>query len=548
LYIAKIFNHSAHCIDIMPPTISYPGVYIQEIPSAVRAVTGISTSNTAFIGYFTRGPMNEAIRITSFADFDRTFGGLDSSSEASYQVKQYFLNGGSTAFVVRVVSGVAARASLTLQGGSPLQDTLVINAASEGYWGRALRVAITANTSVAERFNLTVREVVTRNGYLQVLTEESFLDLSMDLASPRFVEKIINSASALIKANATTAGVLPLTSPANADGSIADTAFKALTGGSNGSKPDTLALEGSDATKTGLYALDKIAPGELNILCIPDTADLNTGYSAIISKATAYCQARRAFLIIDIPRSVATCADILSWMRTTGDQLRSKNAAVYFPRVNIADPLKDGKPRNIAASGTIAGLYARTDAARGVWNAPAGKEAVLRGVSVTTKLTDAENGQLNPLAVNAIRSFPVYGNVCWGSRTLDGADALASDWKYIPVRRTALYIEESLYQGLQWTVFEANDETHWAQIRLTVDAFMQTLFRQGAFQGATARDAYFVNCDSSTTTQNDINSGRVNVLVGFAPLKPAEFVVMTIRLRAGQVQRRSTRFTRRPSP
>jgi len=532
----------------MPPTISYPGVYIQEIPSGVRAISGVSTSNTAFIGYFTRGPMNEAIRISSPADFDRTFGGLDSSSETSYQVKQYFLNGGSTAFVVRVISGVADRASLTLQGGSPLQDTLVINAASEGEWGRALRMAITAIPSDDEKFNLTVREVVNNNGYLQVLAEESFLDLSMDISSPHFVEKIINNVSTLIEACVIGTGVLPLTSPVNSDGSIPDDAFKPLTGGSNGSKPDALAFEGSTSAKTGLYALDRISPGEFNILCIPDATELTTGYCAIISKAVAYCQAKRAFLIIDIPRSVAACADMLSWMRATGDQLCSKNAAVYFPRVDIADPLKDNKPRNIAASGTIAGIYARIDAARGVWKAPAGNEAVLRGVSVTTKLTDAENGQLNPLAVNAIRSFPVYGDVCWGSRTLEGADALASEWKYIPVRRTALYIEESLYQGLQWAVFEPNEETLWAQIRSSVDAFMQSLFRQGAFQGASPRDAYFVKCDSATTTRNDINSGTVNVLVGFAPLKPAEFIVITIRLTAGQTQRRSIRFKSWSSP
>jgi phage tail sheath protein FI len=532
----------------MPTNISYPGVYIQETSSGVRAVTGVSTSNTAFIGYFTRGPINEAVRIASPDDFDRLFGGLVSSSETSYQVKQYFLNGGKTAYIIRVVSGVADKASLTLQGGSPLQDMLVINASSEGEWGRALRVAITSIPSDAEKFNLTVREVVNRNGYLQVVAEESFLNLSMDSAATRFVETIINAASVLIKANVIGTGVLPLTSPANSDGSIPDTAFNPLTGGSNGTKPDALAIEGSAAAKSGLYALDRIAPGEFNILCMPDAAELTTGYSAIISKAAAYCLAKRAFLIIDIPSSVATCADMLSWMGTTGDQLRSKNAAVYFPRLTIADPHKDNKLRNIAASGTIAGIYARMDAARGVWKAPAGIEAVLRGVSVATTLTDTENGQLNPLGVNAIRVFTAYGTVCWGSRTLYGADAMASEWKYIPVRRTAIFIEESLYQGLQWTVFEPNEETLWVQIRSNVDAFMQSLFRQGALQGASARDAYFVRCDGSTTTQNDINSGRVNVLVGFAPLKPAEFVVITIRLTAGQVQQRSFRFKSGLSP
>jgi len=160
----------------------------------------------------------------------------------------------------------------------------------------------------------------------------------------------------------------------------------------------------------------------------------------------------------------------------------------------------------------------------------------LRGATITTKLTDLENGGLNPLGINVLRTFPVYGNVSWGARTLDGADQKASEWKYIPIRRLALYIEESLYQGLKWVVFEPNDEPLWAQIRLNVGAFMNNLFRQGAFQGKTPREAYFVKCDKETTTQNDIDRGIVNIIVGFAPLKPAEFVVIKIQQMAGQIQ------------
>lgn len=163
-------------------------------------------------------------------------------------------------------------------------------------------------------------------------------------------------------------------------------------------------------------------------------------------------------------------------------------------------------------------------------------DATLNGVSgLSVKLNDGENGQLNPLGVNCLRSFPVIGQVAWGARTLEGADRLASEWKYIPVRRLALFIEESLFRGTQWVVFEPNDEPLWAQIRLNLGAFMQNLFRQGAFQGKTPREAYFVKCDKETTTQNDINQGIVNVLVGFAPLKPAEFVIIKIQQIAGQI-------------
>ena len=144
-------------------------------------------------------------------------------------------------------------------------------------------------------------------------------------------------------------------------------------------------------------------------------------------------------------------------------------------------------------------------------------------------MTDRQQGPLNVAAVNCLRTFPIYGSVVWGARTLDGADARASEWKYVPVRRLALYIEASLRRGLQWVVFEPNDEPLWANIRLNVGSFMTQLHRQGAFQGASARDAFLVKCDSETTTQADINLGIVNILVGFAPVRPAEFVVLRMQ-------------------
>jgi phage tail sheath protein FI len=521
----------------MPATYSYPGVYVEEVPSGVRTITGVSSSNTAFIGYFTRGEMNKAHRITSFADFERIFGGLDSSSETSYAIQQYYQNGGSIAFVVRVAVGSPSPASVMLQGGSPLSNTLDVKASSEGEWGRNLRVAVTAHPSDPSQFNLTVREVVQVNGRDKVQAEKSFLNLTMDTTSPRFVESVINSSSMLIKVTNQSLGEIPTPSPTNADGSIPDSSFVPLTGGGNGNVPDAAALEGSQSDKTGIYALDDIAPEIFNIMCIPAAAELgNSEYKSIIGKATVYSESKRAFLIIDIPESEKTDSDMRDWMTNTGDGLRNQNVAVYFPRVEVPDPLNEYRPKNIGASGTMAGIYARTDSTRGVWKAPAGTDADLRGVTVAKKLTDLENGGLNPMGVNVLRSFPVYGNISWGARTMDGADQMASEWKYIPVRRTALYIEESLFQGLKWVVFEPNDEPLWAQIRLNVGAFMHGLFRQGAFQGSTPKEAYLVKCDSETTTQNDINAGIVNILVGFAPLKPAEFVVIKIQQIAGQVQ------------
>jgi phage tail sheath protein FI len=242
--------------------------------------------------------------------------------------------------------------------------------------------------------------------------------------------------------------------------------------------------------------------------------------------------------ILDVPQGTGgrdTVDAITTWLDANAT-LRSKNAALYFPRLDISDPLNGFRLRASPPSGTVAGLYARIDGSRGVWKAPAGTEATLTGVQkLEYKLTDGENGVLNPLAINCLRTFPVYGNVCWGARTLNGADQLADEYKYIPVRRLALFIEESLFRATQWVVFEPNDEPLWGQIRLNVGAFMHDLFRQGAFQGQTPQQAYFVKCDKDTTTQNDINLGIVNIVVGFAPLKPAEFVIIQIQQIAGQI-------------
>ena len=206
------------------------------------------------------------------------------------------------------------------------------------------------------------------------------------------------------------------------------------------------------------------------------------------------------------------------------------NAAMYFPRIVAPDPLNAGQPASFAPCGAIAGIFARIDDQRGVWKAPAGQEAALRGVSgLSHHLNDDENGRLNAVGVNAVRSFPGAGNLVWGARTLQGADALASDWKYIPVRRLVFYIEESISRGTQWAVFEPNAEPLWAELRLQVGAFMQGLFTRGAVQGQTAREAYFVRCGQDTTTQADIDRGIVNVEIGLAPLKPAEFVVINIQ-------------------
>lgn len=301
-------------------------------------------------------------------------------------------------------------------------------------------------------------------------------------------------------------------------------------GGNNGIAP------GAADYATAYLAIDREVD-LFNLMVLPkDVGHSESDTRKLWGPASVFCQQRRAFLLIDPPPSWTDsqkATDASVGVDTLRVGLVKDHSAVFFPNLKIDE---GGKDIHVGPSGAIAGLMARIDGTRGVWKAPAGTEADLRGViGLERRFSDGENGVLNPSAVNTIRVFP-NGIINWGARTMDGADRFGSEYKYVPIRRLALFMEESLYRGLKWVVFEPNDEPLWAQIRLNVGAFMHNLFRQGAFQGATPKDAYFVKCDASTTTQNDRNLGIVNIVVGFAPLKPAEFVVLSLQQMAGQVQ------------
>jgi phage tail sheath protein FI len=371
----------------MPPDPSHPGVFVEEIPTGVRTIAGVSTSVTAFIGAANRGRSYRAVRINSFRKFEQRFGGLIANYDLGYAVQQFFLNGGRDAWVVRVAR------------------------------------------------QLTAAKVI-----------------------------------------------------------------------------------------KGIHALDSV--DIFNLLVIPGVMS-----SEALFAAADYCRHRRAFLILDAPRDAQTPAQMQQAIRNAALP-KTSYGATYFPWINIRDPLNRGKLRLIPPSGSVCGLFARTDGSRGVWKSPAGKGANLRRVpGLAYNVTASENRALNALGVNCLRVFPT-GTVVWGARTLEGTDDSTSDWKYVPVRRFALFIEESIDRGIQSAVFESNAEPLWAQIRLNVGAFLQKLFCEGAFQGSRPQDAYFVKCDATTTTQNDIDAGVVNVVVGVAPLRPAEFVILTISTKA----------------
>ena len=282
-----------------------------------------------------------------------------------------------------------------------------------------------------------------------------------------------------------------------------------------------------EAEKRGLWALDKAKC--VNLLCIPPLADGKDIGPQTRAAAIRYCEKRGALFIADPGVAWQSARQAIAGLNAAFPT-RSPHVALFFPFLQSADPASAGKTMTVAPCGAVAGVMARTDAQRGVWRPAAGTEATLKGVSgLALKLSDSQNGELNALGVNGLRSFGRSAPVVWGARTLAGADQAASEWKYIPVRRLAFFVEASIQRGIRWAAFEPNAEPTWAKIRLNVGAFMDRLFRSGAFQGRTAREAYFVKCDAATTSQSDIDAGLANVVVGFAPLKPAEFVIITIR-------------------
>lgn len=547
----------------MPVTTSYPGVYIEELPSGVHTITGVATSITAFVGRAQMGPVNVPTTINSFSDYDNIFGGLWANSMMSFAVNDFYQNGGAQGIIVRIAPDDAATASITLDANNPSPpssplasdfSTLVLEASSPGSWGNQVGVIVDLNTknpADPTLFNLTAQ--YTDPTHTQILAQEKFLNLSIDPASSRYVATYLAQNSQLVAVEQDNSGnyMVPGVQPAATQATTLSPPTSPpqtkvlpqfMSGGADGDLDITdMDLIGNPAGKTGLYALENASL--FNLLVIPPynfsggaPVDVD---ATVQAAAAAYVVGRRAFYIMDPPSSWTDVTSAVNGFSDVSGNIgaNSDHAALYFPMLIEANPLNDGQLQNFVPSGAMAGMYARIDGQRGVWKAPAGQETALTGVQgLSVLLTDPENGQLNPLGLNCLRSFPIIGRVIWGARTLQGADQLESQWKYVPVRRTALFIEQSLYQGTQWVVFEPNDDSLWAQIRLSVGSFMQSLFRQGAFQGTTPQTAYFVKCDSESTTQNDIDQGIVNIVVGFAPLKPAEFVIIQIQQMAGQLQ------------
>jgi Bacteriophage tail sheath protein len=609
----------------MPAALTYPGVYVEELPSGVHTITGVATSITAFIGWAPKGPVDQAVLVGSWSEYESQFGNLYPNVYLGYAVNAFFANGGSQAYIIRLVDPTVAVASVPNAIGSA-----TLFASSPGTWGNNLEVQIVPQTGSTTNFTLNVIDASSGN----VL--ESWANLSVTPSDQRYAVTFIDAKSQYltfidatnptatvnlpspvsgstipaptltsVTAVATPAGSLPPSTPyfytvtaiypegesepsnemsqsttastkltlelaytANPFNGNAPIGFRILRGDAAGAEdayfmvsgdvttfddvgatptngtaspatnvplqlgngsdgagvlaPDTTGFETALMNDpSGVYLLDRVPI--FNLLCVPGETK-----ATIITELQAYCAANRAFQIVDADPN-ATVASLQAGPvgLTSAD---AANSALYFPWISAQDPLAGGLPTPLPPCGFLAGVYAATDAGPGVWKAPAGINTGLIGVlGLETNLTDLENGELNIVGINCLREFPIYGKVVWGARTLLGADEIGSQWKYVPIRRFALYLESSLYQGTQWVVFEPNDEALWGQIRLNVGAFMQGLFLQGAFQGTTPQTAYFVKCDGENNPQSSIDQGVVNILVGFAPLYPAEFVVIQIQ-------------------
>lgn len=426
--------------------------------------------------------------------------------------------------------------------GVPDKQTLILEAANPGTWGTQLKASVNTRgitdqvaknfasegLAKSDLFNLTV-QVTYPNGTTDF---EQFTNVTIKTTtppSPNRLDLVLKNQSRLVRVplNPDKTPNLPSQTPPEG-------ATSQVTGGDNGKNLSIETYTGNQDQKIGIYALENI---ELfNIMCIPPDLRIaeNDIDARVYTEALTYCFKRRAMLIVDPPTKWLGEVqngqiNELQLIDVGIEGEETINAAVYFPRVIKEDPMMKNYLDTFSACGIIAGIYAATDVTRGVWKAPAGLDAGILGInSLELKLTDQQNGVLNPLGINCLRTFPIVGSVVWGDRTLRGADLLDSDYKYVSVRRLTLYIEESLYQGTKWAVFEPNNENLWSALRLSVGSFMESLSRQGAFY------SYQVVCDKTTTTQRDIDLGIVNVLVQFAPVKPAEFVVIQIQQQAGQ--------------
>lgn len=535
----------------LPITPTFPGVYIEDIPDGLHTITPVATSIAAFVGRAPMGPVDEALTVSNFGDFTLLYGGLSLDYPMSYAVQQFFENGGSEAVIARLFEPAGETSNGYAQlhfppsstvGDETFAPSLQLIAASPGTWGNHLFAAVDVDG---------ITEASVKHFLHGDIVKEDFFNLSLTLTDSRgkqvSQERYLNltvkqtglardSSNRLDRVLASSklcrVSRMPNSPPVGA---------VMGKGGDDGDFLQPQTYKGDVLKNSGIYLLNT-AP-MFNLLCIPPDRRISDGMPLaqqdldpdVRNAAAMYCADKHAIYIVDPPAAweqLAADGRIADIKREdlgiTGENEAGiavgRNAAVYFPRFMGEDALRETRPAVFAPCGAIAGIIAVTDVARGVWKAPAGTDAGLAGVtSLNVNLTDQQQGVLNPLGINCLRTFPVVGTVVWGARTLCAADQFEDDYKYLSVRRLMLFIEDSLYRGTQWAAFEPNDELLWASLRLSVNSFLAGLSRQGAFYN------YLVTCDATITTPTDIANGIVNIVVQVAPVMPAEFVVIQIQ-------------------
>jgi phage tail sheath protein FI len=513
----------------MPEYLS-PGVYVEEFEIGAKPIEGVGTSTAGILGMTERGPLSPRL-VTSFTQFTRLFGGYLADSLTAYAVDGFFANGGQRCFIGRVVRAGADTSALTI-------DPLDMSAVGPGAWGNRVAIRIeNASSGDAAQFKLiaaywggtmpslaeTGATDEERRKNLRALLDsatlvEVFDNLATVTTSPDHYLKRVHGISSLIEI----AEPANVNRPANTAGAF----MTALTGGDDGAasltrddmRGNPAALPGA---RTGLTAFTEV--DEIAILYAPDLyASIfdAAGRASLVDDLLTHCETLKdRFAIIDVPSGTAD----ISGLTLSAAPLRpSKYGAVYYPWIRIMDPLtKRGKL--IPPGGHMAGIYARTDQERGVHKAPA-NETVRGAIDLEFRVTRGEQDILNPRNINCIRAFPGRGILVWGARTM----ILDSLWKYVNVRRLFIFLEESIDEGTQWVVFEPNDEKLWARVRQTITEFLTRVWKDGALMGKTPEEAFFVKCDRTTMTQDDIDNGRLICVIGVAPVKPAEFVIFRI--------------------
>jgi phage tail sheath protein FI len=534
----------------MTVTTSYPGIYIQELPSLVHTITPAPTSIAVFVGYtnpFRPGTSyGSATPLFNFAEYQANFGGFFSCpwqpDYVGQAVFQFFQNGGTTCYVVALQAqnyydtsgkslGQVAAASVDIKVGGVTITFMALQpvgvpavAPATGTVGIPLTVAFSnIRSSSAATPNDTADIIITYATTVETHRKVQIADLVSTLQNSGLVTLTVSDKPTAYPP----AGSYPLGYTSLADGQIAPV-------------PGSTVINPVDFEPVfqEFASLDKVPI--FNLLVTP-----GINASQVTSEAVAYCERKRAFYIMDTPSPDVTGWDVNSIVKDFGQSTPlspappiSINAAVYYPWLQTADPVT-GTPIVAPPSGFVAGIYGKTDSAQGVWQSPAGLQTTLvgtTGVDTNGVMTDPQQGVLNLNAINCLRQFPGIGTVVFGARTTAATNPAFQQWKYLAVRRMALFIEQTLYANLGWAVFEGNSTPLWNALTQEVTAFMLSLFRQNAFAGDTPSKAFVVQCDSTTTTDQDIANGVVNILVGFAPLLPAEFVVVKIAQLAGQTQ------------